>query len=313
MSKIGVVGAGFVGSTAAYAMMLNGVCNELILIDADPTRAEAEASDIAHGAPLSHGCDVWAGDYADLVGTNLVVVCAGSNQKPGESRLDLLARNASIFKQIIPQIVKYAPEAVVLIASNPVDIMTAVSKALHPNPKLVLGSGTILDSARFRQLIAQKAQVNARHVHAYVVGEHGDSSVLCWSSALIAGLNVPTYMKERGLSWSEADVKEIEQGVRGAAGAIIAGKRATYYGVGVALAKLADTIIHDRRAIYAVSGNNPIDDFVCTSLPCIVGKGGIQATLMSQLDREETMALAKSTEILLHAQESILKDGKLII
>ena len=188
MAKVGVIGAGFVGATAAYAMMLNGTCSEIVLIDRDEARAKAEAADIAHGAPLAKGVRAYAGDYPDLKGAALVVIAAGSNQKPGESRLNLLARNAAILASIVPEIVKVAPDAVVLLVSNPVDIMTSIARALHPTPSLVMGSGTILDSARFRQLIGERAGVNARYVHSYVMGEHGDSSVMCWSSALIAGM-----------------------------------------------------------------------------------------------------------------------------
>ena len=312
MSKVGVIGAGFVGSTSAYAMMLQGTCSEIVLIDMDEKRAVAEAADIAHGTPLAYGTRVVAGGYGDLKGASVVVISAGSNQKPGESRLDLLARNAAIFATIVPQIVAVAPEAVVVIASNPVDIMTAVTKALYPHPERVLGSGTILDSARFRQLVAEKAQVSAKHVNAYVVGEHGDSSVCCWSSTIIGGLQVDTYMKERGFSWTDADKKNIESSVRGAAGAIIAGKKATYYGIGVGVAKIVEMILGDRRGVYTVATTSLVDD-VCLSLPCVIGAGGVQARLMSQLNHDETIALARSAEILLNAQEGVLKDGKLII
>ena len=311
MAKVGIIGAGFVGATAAYAMMLNGTCSEIVLIDRDEPRARAEAADIAHGAPLAKGVRAYAGDYKDLTGAALVVIAAGSNQKPGESRLNLLARNAAILASIVPQVVKAAPDAVVLLVSNPVDIMTSIARALHPNPSLVMGSGTILDSARFRQLIGERAGVNARYVHSYVMGEHGDSSVMCWSGALIAGMPVATFMSERQIPWDDKIKEGIAYDVRNAALAIIAGKHATYYGIGIAVNSLADAIINDRHAVFTVSGDSPFDE-VCLSLPRLVGRRGILETLMPPLNKDESVALSHSAQVLYDAQEGVLKDGKLV-
>ena len=311
MAKVGVIGAGFVGATAAYAMMLNGTCSEIVLIDRDEARAKAEAADIAHGAPLAKGVRAYAGDYPDLKGAALVVIAAGSNQKPGESRLNLLARNAAILASIVPQIVEVAPDAVVLLVSNPVDIMTSIARALHPTPSLVMGSGTILDSARFRQLIGERAGVNARYVHSYVMGEHGDSSVMCWSSALIAGMPVATFMRERKILWDDKIMDDIAHDVRNAALAIIAGKHATYYGIGIAVNSLADAIINDRHAVYTASGGCAFDD-VCLSLPRLIGRKGILETLMPPLNKDESVALSHSAQVLYDAQEGVLKDGKLV-
>ena len=311
MAKVGIIGAGFVGATAAYAMMLNGTCSEIVLIDRDEPRAKAEAADIAHGAPLAKGVRAYAGDYKDLTGASLVVIAAGSNQKPGESRLNLLARNAAILASIVPQVVKAAPDAVMLLVSNPVDIMTSIARALHPNPSLVMGSGTILDSARFRQLIGERAGVNARYVHSYVMGEHGDSSVMCWSGALIAGMPVATFMSERQIPWDDKIKEAIAYDVRNAALAIIAGKHATYYGIGIAVNSLADAIINDRHAVFTVSGDSPFDE-VCLSLPRLVGRKGILETLMPPLNKDESVALSHSAQVLYDAQEGVLKDGKLV-
>ena len=311
MAKVGIIGAGFVGATAAYAMMLNGTCSEIVLIDRDEPRARAEAADIAHGAPLAKGVRAYAGDYKDLTGASLVVIAAGSNQKPGESRLNLLSRNAAILASIVPQVVQAAPDAVVLLVSNPVDIMTSIARALHPNPSLVMGSGTILDSARFRQLIGERAGVNARYVHSYVMGEHGDSSVMCWSGALIAGMPVATFMSERQIPWDDKIKEAIAYDVRNAALAIIAGKHATYYGIGIAVNSLADAIINDRRAVFTVSGDSPFDE-VCLSLPRLVGRKGILETLMPPLNKDESVALSHSAQVLYDAQEGVLKDGKLV-
>ena len=311
MAKVGIIGAGFVGATAAYAMMLNGTCSEIVLIDRDEPRARAEAADIAHGAPLAKGVRAYAGDYKDLTGASLAVIAAGSNQKPGESRLNLLARNAAILASIVPQVVQAAPDAVVLLVSNPVDIMTSIARALHPNPSLVMGSGTILDSARFRQLIGERAGVNARYVHSYVMGEHGDSSVMCWSGALIAGMPVATFMSERQIPWDDKIKETIAYDVRNAALAIIAGKHATYYGIGIAVNSLADAIINDRHAVFTVSGDSPFDE-VCLSLPRLVGRNGILETLMPPLNKDESIALSHSAQVLYDAQEGVLKDGKLV-
>ena len=311
MAKVGIIGAGFVGATAAYAMMLNGTCSEIVLIDRDEPRAKAEAADIAHGAPLAKGVRAYAGDYKDLTGAVLVVIAAGSNQKPGESRLNLLARNAAILASIVPQIVEVAPDAVVLLVSNPVDIMTSIARALHPTPSLVMGSGTILDSARFRQLIGERAGVNARYVHSYVMGEHGDSSVMCWSSALIAGMPVATFMRERKIPWDDKIMDAIAYDVRNAALSIIAGKHATYYGIGIAVNSLADAIINDRHAVYTASGGCAFDD-VCLSLPRLIGRKGILETLMPPLNKDESVALSHSAQVLYDAQEGVLKDGKLV-
>ena len=311
MAKVGIIGAGFVGATAAYAMMLNGTCSEIVLIDRDEPRAKAEAADIAHGAPLAKGVRAYAGDYKDLTGAVLVVIAAGSNQKPGESRLNLLSRNAAILASIVPQVVQAAPDAVVLLVSNPVDIMTSIARALHPNPSLVMGSGTILDSARFRQLIGERAGVNARYVHSYVMGEHGDSSVMCWSGALIAGMPVATFMSERQIPWDDKIKEAIAYDVRNAALAIIAGKHATYYGIGIAVNSLADAIINDRHAVFTVSGDSPFDE-VCLSLPRLVGRKGILETLMPPLNKDESVALSHSAQVLYDAQEGVLKDGKLV-
>ena len=311
MAKVGVIGAGFVGATAAYAMMLNGTCSEIVLIDRDEARAKAEAADIAHGAPLAKGVRAYAGDYPDLKGAALVVIAAGSNQKPGETRLNRLARNAAILASIVPQIVEVAPDAVVLLVSNPVDIMTSIARALHPTPSLVMGSGTILDSARFRQLIGERAGVNARYVHSYVMGEHGDSSVMCWSSALIAGMPVATFMRERKIPWDDKIMDDIAHDVRNAALSIIAGKHATYYGIGIAVNSLADAIINDRHAVYTASGGCAFDD-VCLSLPRLIGRKGILETLMPPLNKDESVALSHSAQVLYDAQEGVLKDGKLV-
>lgn len=297
--KVGVVGAGLVGATAAYALTLRGSCSDLVLVDKDEGRAQAEAQDIAHAAPVSHGTRVGSGDYGALEGCRVVVVAAGANQKPGESRLDLLDRNAAIFREVIPGVAEHAPDAVLLVATNPVDGLTDLATRLAPGQP-VLGSGTVLDSARFRHLIAERAGVDATHVHGYVLGEHGDSEVLAWSTATVAGLPVADFMAARGLEWSAGLQAEIASGTRGAAAAIIAGKRATYYGIGAALARITEAILGDRRSVLTVSAPTP-EYGVSLSLPRIVGARGVEATLTPTLTSEEQAALEASAGVLREA------------
>ncbi|EYB69312.1 L-lactate dehydrogenase [Deinococcus phoenicis] len=294
--KVGVVGTGLVGATAAYALTLRGSCSDLVLVDKDPQRAQAEAQDIAHAAPVSSGTRVGSGGDAALADCRVVVVAAGANQQPGESRLDLLDKNAAIFREVIPRVAEQAPQAVLLIATNPVDVLTDLATRLAPD-HAVLGSGTVLDSARFRHLIAERAGVDATHVHGYVLGEHGDSEVLAWSTATVAGLPVADFMRARKLDWSEAVRAGIDAGTRDAAAAIIQGKRATYYGIGAALARITEAILGDRRAVLTVSAPTPHYG-VSLSLPRIVGARGVEDTLLPTLTAEEQAALNASAEVL---------------
>ncbi len=270
-----------------------------MLTDKDGARAEAEAQDIAHASPVSHGGRAYSGGYDALAGSAVVIVAAGANQKPGESRLDLLAKNAAIFREVIAQVTAHAPQAVLVVATNPVDLLTDLTTRLAPEQP-VLGSGTVLDSARFRHLIAQRAGVDATHVHGYVLGEHGDSEVLAWSTATVAGLPVADFMAARGQPWDEAVRAEIETGTRDAARSIIDGKRATYYGIGAALARITERILGDRRAILTVCAPTP-DFGVTLSLPRIVARTGVVETVMPHLTPAEGEALAASAEVLRQA------------
>lgn len=311
MAKVSVIGTGFVGASSAFAMALQGVCSDLLLVDANRERARAEAADISHGAAVASGVRVHSGDYPDIRDSAVVVIAAGVNQKPGESRLDLLTRNAAIFKSIVPQVVEYAAEAVVVVATNPVDIMTDVTRALHPAPQRVLGTGTVLDTARFRDLLGRESGISPRYVHANVLGEHGDSSVLCWAHAQIAGLSIEKYLETNGRHWSAQDARRIEEKVRGAAGTIIAGKQATYYGIGAAVAKIVEAVLKDSRAVMTVSG---ISDFgLSLALPNVVGKGGIIHTIMPDLSEEERQKLQASAAVLRRSQEGLLDNGKLLV
>ncbi|ANE42955.1 lactate/malate family dehydrogenase [Deinococcus puniceus] len=297
MTKVGMVGAGMVGSAAGFALVLRGSCTELVLVDKDAARAQAEAQDISHATPVSHPVRVSSGGFEALAGASVVILTAGANQKPGENRLSLLKRNADIFRDMVPQIAQAAPDAVLLVATNPVDLMTALTAKLAPNQP-VIGSGTVLDSARFRALIAAKVGVAPQHVYASVLGEHGDSEVLGWSSASVGGVPLAQV-----IDLTDAIKQEIEDGTRGAAAQIIAGKHATNYGVGAALALIAEAVLRDRRAVLTVSGPSPYGP--CLSLPRVVGAGGIGATLTPDLSEGEKAALERSAAVLMEAAKGL--------
>lgn len=297
--KVAIVGAGLVGGAAGYAMVLRGSCTELVLVDIDADRAHAEAADISHAAPVSHPVRVSSGgdDFGSVAGAAVVVVTAGANQKPGEDRLSLVGRNADIFRQIIPQIASAAPQAVLLVASNPVDIMTALTANLAPQAS-VLGSGTVLDSARFRSLLSVRAGVAPQNMHALVLGEHGESEVLAWSSASVGGIPLAQV-----LSVDQTLRDEVERDTRQAAAQIIAGKGATNYGVGAALALITEAILKDRRAVLTVSGPSPYGPYL--SLPRVVGAGGILRTLTPDLEPQEQEALHHGAEVLTKAAQAL--------
>lgn len=310
MKKVSVIGAGFVGATSAYAIALTGVCSDLMLVDINAERAGAERADISHGAAITTGIRVHSGAYKDMKDSSVIVIAAGVGRKPGESRLDLLARNASIYKSILPHIVDYAPTAAVIVATNPVDTMTDVTRALHPNPERVLGTGTVLDTGRFRDLLGQESGINAQHIHANVIGEHGDSSVLCWNQVRIANAPIPEIFASLNKTWSQEKADSIEANVRNAAATIIRGKAATYYGIGAAAAKIVNCILQDSRAVMTISG--PSEYGVCLSLPRLIGKTGIFHTFMPELSKTEKEKLDLSAKILSETKAAIFHDGELV-
>jgi len=303
--KIGIVGAGMVGSTAAYAMIMRGIGREIVLVDLNKERAQAEADDLYHAVPFAYPLQVRSGDYPDLAGSNVVMIAAGMGQRPGESRLQLLDRNAKVFQQVIPEILRYASEAVLLIATNPVDIMTHLASRYASQEGLpstrVIGSGTTLDTARFRALLGRKLGVDAAHIHAYVLGEHGDSEVLTWSMAAVGGIPLEDFCRMRNLSVCAEDKDEIDDQVRRAAYHIIAAKGATYYGVGSALARIVEAILRDQRAILTVCTPVPevagVQD-VTVSLPHLVGGQGVLTTFQPYLDPQEQAALNASAGLI---------------
>jgi L-lactate dehydrogenase len=310
--KIGLVGCGMVGSASAYALVMSGVGREIVMVDLKRERAEAEANDISHAVPFAHPLLVRAGDYADLDGASVVIIAGGVAQKPGETRPHLLQRNADVFRQIIPSVLEHAPEAALLVVSNPVDVMTQLAAHFATGfgvpPTRVIGSGTTLDTARFRTLLGQHFDVDSRHVHAYVLGEHGDSEVLAWSQSSIAGLSLDDFAKVHGKPLTEADRAQIDENVRRAAYQIIAGKGATYYGIGGAVARIVDVIVHDQRAILTICSRIngvPDCDGVTLALPHLVGGSGALATIPLPLDETERAALRRSAGILREALESL--------
>jgi L-lactate dehydrogenase len=310
--KVGVVGSGMVGATAAYALVMRGVGREVVLVDKNEARAAAEADDIRHAVPFAHPLQVRSGGYADLAGCRVVVLCAGVGQKPGETRLQLLRRNAAVFREVVPAVLKHAPDAVVLVATNPVDVMTHLAARFAAEagvvPGRVFGSGTTLDTARFRSLLAAHCGVDSHHVHAHVVGEHGDSEVLTWSLASVGGMPLEAFVKLRGVGLSEAVRKDIDEKVRRAAYSIIAGKGATYYGIGCALARIVDTVLHDQRSILTACA--PTADVlgvkdVTVALPRLVGGCGVIETFPLPLSETEQAQLRASAAVIRTALDEL--------
>jgi L-lactate dehydrogenase len=299
--KIGIIGSGMVGATAAYALVMQGVGRRIVLVDKNEARAQAEADDILHAVPFANPLQVSAGDYGDLAGSRVVIISAGVGQRPGENRLQLLERNAAVFRDVVPQVLTRAPDAILVVATNPVDVMTHLTARYAADFGLpsgrVIGSGTTLDTARFRTLLGAHFGVDPHHVHGYVVGEHGDSEVLTWSLVTIGGTSLDAFCELRDMCLDEETKKTIDQNVRRAAYNIIAGKGATYYGIGGALARIVDVITHDQRAILTVC--TPMSEVagvrdVTVALPHLVGGDGVLTSLPLPLNEEEASALNAS-------------------
>ncbi len=310
--KIGIVGTGMVGATAAYALVMRGVGREVVLIDKNEKRAQAEADDIFHAVPFAHSMGVRAGDYPDLAGSRVVILTAGVSMRPGETRLQLLGRNAAIFAEVVPNVLRYAPEAVLVVATNPVDVMTHLAArfaAEHGVPtSRIIGSGTTLDTARFRVLLGRHLGVDPQHVHGYVVGEHGDSEVLTWSLVTVGGMPLTEFCRLNSIEMDPMLQQEIDHRVRDAAYHIIEGKGSTYYGIGAALARVVDAILRDQRSILTVC--TPVGEIldvcdVTISLPHLVGIEGAMATFPLPLDKDEERALRDSAEVVCHAIEDL--------
>jgi L-lactate dehydrogenase len=300
--RIAIVGAGAVGSTLAYALMIRGQADEIVLIDLNRAKAEGEAMDLRHGLPFVRPVDVHVGDYADCAGADIVAITAGAASRPGETRLDLASRNVEIFRQIVPAIVRHNSEGILLVVTNPVDVLTHLTLILSGRPaNKVIGSGTVLDSARFRYLLAEHCGVDPRNVHAHVIGEHGDSEVPVWSLANIAGTRLTEYCVVCRQDCDGIPRREIFHQVRDAAYEVIKRKGATYYAVGLSVAYIVESILRDQRSVLPVSslmqGQYDLED-VCLSLPAVVGREGIVQVLELPLDEEEVVGLRRSATVL---------------
>lgn len=298
--KVGIIGAGSVGAATAFALIMKGVARKVVLIDSNQKKAEAEAADIAHAAPFAYANKIKAGSYADLEGCEIVIVTAGANQKPRETRIDLLGRNVKIFESIIPQIAKAAPNTTLIITANPADIMTEVAIKLSGFPKeRVIGSGTVLDTSRFRTLLGYHLGVSPQSIHANVIGEHGDSEVLVWSAGDAGTVSLDKLAEEIGKPFDAETKAKIDDGVRNAAYKIIDGKGATFYGIAGALTRICAAITNNEYAILTVSSHQEDVEGVkgvCLSLPTVLGKRGVHKVIYPVLNAEEKAALKKSAE-----------------
>ena len=308
MSKIVLIGCGAVGSTFAYTVLVRALANELVIIDANRNKAEGDVLDLNHGLLLAKPMRITAGDYADCAGADIIVITAGAAQRPGETRIDLMHRNVAIFDSIIKQITPHNQEAILLIASNPVDILTQVALKLSGWPKeRVIGSGTILDSSRFRYLVAERLRVDPRNVHGFIVGEHGDTEVPLWSSLGVAGLRLDDCNDER---WclGDAERERIYRETKGAAYEIIQKKGATYYAIALTLARICEAILKDQRSVLPVSSY--LTDYhgvsgVCLGVPTIVGRAGVEELVRMRLTDEEERQFHHSAASLREFLESV--------
>lgn len=300
--KVAVIGCGFVGAASAFALMESGLFSEMVLIDVNTEKAEGEALDISHGLPFAKPMQIYAGDYKDLSDAYVIVVTAGAGQKPGETRLDLVKKNVGIFKSIIPQIAAVNKDAIMLIVANPVDVLTYAAQKLSGYPEnRVFGSGTTLDTARFKYLLGQHLEVDSRSVHAFIIGEHGDSEIAAWSSANVSGIPIHEFCEMRGHFEHEKAMKEIAESVKNSAYEIIEKKGATYYGIAMSVRRICEAIVRDEKTILPISSlqhdNHGISD-VAMSMPAIVGKNGVEGTVPINLNEEEEKLLKASADTL---------------
>lgn len=300
--KVAVIGCGFVGSSSAFALMQSGLFSKMVLIDADTKRAEGEAMDISHGISFARPMQIYAGNYDDITDAAIIVITAGANQKPDETRLDLIKKNAAIMKSIVGEIKKRDFGGILLIVSNPVDILTliALKESGYPSNR-VIGSGTVLDTGRFKYLLGEHLDVDSRSVHAFIIGEHGDSELAAWSNARIGGLKVNDFCELRGHFNHEQSMKKIFEDVRNSAYEIIERKHATYYGIAMAVKRICEAIVRNEKSILPVSslmtGEYGLNDVVL-SIPAVVGETGVQKVIPIELNDEELAKLKDSANIL---------------
>ncbi|GKX66785.1 L-lactate dehydrogenase [Inconstantimicrobium mannanitabidum] len=303
-NKISIIGAGFVGSTTAYALLLEGIASEIVIVDINKDKAEAEAMDLSHGAAFLKPCNVKAGDYVDTKDSDIVIITAGVGQKPGETRLDIINKNLGVFKQIVPEVVKYNPDAILLVVSNPVDVLTYITYKLSGFPaERVIGSGTVLDTSRFKYELGEHFDIDPRNIHSYIIGEHGDSEIAAWSLTSIAGMSAEEYSTKvcEHCGPSLEFKKQIPEKVKNAAYEMIKKKGYTNYAVGLAVRRIVDAILRDEDAILTVSslftGQYGIDN-IYLAIPTIVNRGGAKKILEVDLCEEEKEKLKASGDLL---------------
>ena len=312
LRKVAIIGCGFVGAASAFALMQSGMFAEMVLLDADKERAEGEALDIAHGLPFAKPMQIYAGGYDDIADAAIIIVTAGANQKPGETRLDLVKKNVAIFRSIMPELKKRNCGGILLIVANPVDILTQAAQALTGFPQeRVIGSGTVLDTARFKYLLGERLRVDSRSIHAFIIGEHGDSEIAAWSSANVSGIPIHDFCELRGHFEHEEAMERIAEQVKNAAYEIIAKKKATYYGIAMSVRRICEAILRDEKSILPVSnrqhGLYGIDDVVL-SIPAIVGKNGLEKVVPIDLNESEQTALRKSADTLKAVLREVLAE-----
>jgi L-lactate dehydrogenase len=300
--RCAVIGAGFVGATSAFALMEGGVFSEIVLIDINAKKAEGEAMDLNHGMPFAQPVKIWAGSYDDIAEAGFVIIAAGANQKPGETRLDLAAKNIEVFRGIVGEIVKRNRDCMLLVVTNPVDVLTyAALKFSGFPPSRVIGSGTVLDTARLKYLLGEHFGVDSRNIHAYIIGEHGDTELAAWSSASVAGMPVMQYCARCGKCSNQHCLDEIFDNVKNSAYKIIEGKGATYYAVALAVRRIAEAVVRGENSVLTVSSFTEsrygLDD-VCIGLPSVVGAGGVSPLPDMELSPEERRKLRASAEAL---------------
>ncbi len=302
LRKAAVIGCGFVGSSTAFALMQSGLFSELILIDADADRAEGEALDISHGTPFAKPMKIYAGSYQDITDAAVIIITAGANQKPGETRLDLVSKNTKIMRSIISKIMSHGCEGILLIVSNPVDILTYEALKISGLPKnRVIGSGTVLDTGRLKSELAEHLGVDSRSIHAFIIGEHGDSEIAAFSSANVSGVPLNDVCEMRGYFHHEAAMREIAQTVKNSASEIIEKKKATYYGIAMAVRRICEAIVRDEKSILPVSVM--LDDIyglknIVLSMPAMIGAGGVEGLMPITLNQTEQLQLKKSAQLL---------------
>lgn len=310
--KVVLIGTGMVGMSYAYALLNQSACDELVLIDIDKERARGEAMDLNHGLAFSGShMKIYAGDYRDCAGADIVVICAGVAQKPGESRLDLLQRNAAVFRSIVGPVGESGFNGIFLVATNPVDIMTRITCTLSGfNPRRVLGTGTALDTARLRYLLGNRFSVDPRNIHAYVIGEHGDSEFVPWSQAMLATKPILEICNQPDITCDYTDLERISDEVRGAAQEIIKAKKATYYGIGMAMVRITKAIFGDENSVLTVTSmlrGEYGENGVYVGTPCIVNRNGVRKVLELPLNEEEQNKFKESCRTL----QSVYQDLKL--